>query len=232
MPNGSLDRWLHIDVHASQQLQGLTLMQRLNIAVDIADALDYLHNNCEPPIIHCDLKPSNILLNEDLVAHIGDFGLAKILSEPAAEQLINSKSSIGIRGTIGYVAPEYGEGGQVSSCGDVYSFGTVILELFTGMAPTHDMLRDGLTLHKHAENAFTGMLMQIVDPVLLSIEEANLTSLQDGSNTMEHGSNAILSVMKVALSCSNHAPTERMCMRDAAAAIRRITDSYVKNKTN
>ncbi|KAF7087954.1 hypothetical protein CFC21_091110 [Triticum aestivum] len=232
MPNGSLDRWLHIDVHASQQLQGLTLMQRLNIAVDIADALDYLHNNCEPPIIHCDLKPSNILLNEDLVAHIGDFGLAKILSEPAAEQLINSKSSIGIRGTIGYVAPEYGEGGQVSSCGDVYSFGTVILELFTGMAPTHDMLRDGLTLHKHAENAFTGMLMQIVDPVLLSIEEANLTSLQDGSNTMEHGRNAILSVMKVALSCSNHAPTERMCMRDAAAAIRRITDSYVKNKTN
>ena len=55
---------------------------------------------------------------------------------------------------------EYGEGGQVSSCGDVYSFGTVILELFTGMAPTHDMLRDGLTLHKHAENAFTGMLMR------------------------------------------------------------------------
>ena len=111
----------------------------------------------------------------------------------------------------------------------MYSFGTVILELFTGMAPTHDMFRDGLTLQKHVENAFPGMLMQIVDPVLLSTEEANANSLQDGSNTMEH---AIFSVMKVALSCSNHAPTERMCMRDAAAAIRRITDSYVKNKTN
>ena len=120
MPNGSLDRWLHMDAHASHQLQGLTLTQRLNIAVDIADALDYLHN-CEPPIIHCDLKPSNILLNEDLVAHVGDFGLAKILSEPAAEQLINSKSTVGIRGTIGYVAPEYGEGGHVSSSGDVLS---------------------------------------------------------------------------------------------------------------
>ena len=94
-----------MDVHVSHQLQGLTLMQRLNIAVDIADALDYLHNNCDPPIVHYDLKPGNILLNEDLVAHVGDFGLAKILSEPAAEQLINSKSSIGIRGTIGYVAP-------------------------------------------------------------------------------------------------------------------------------
>ncbi|VAI51332.1 unnamed protein product [Triticum turgidum subsp. durum] len=229
MPNGSLDRWLHMDVHVSHQLQGLTLMQRLNIAVDIADALDYLHNNCDPPIVHCDLKPGNILLNEDLVAHVGDFGLAKILSEPAADQLNNSKSTVGIRGTIGYVAPEYGEGGQVSSCGDVYSLGTVILELFTGMAPTHDMFRDGLTLQKHAQNAFPEMLMQIADPVLLSTEEANTNSLQDGSNTMEH---AIFSVMKVALSCSKHAPTERMCIRDAAAAIQRIRDGYVKARQN
>lgn len=193
----------------------MTLIQRLNIAVNIADALDYLHN-CEPPIVHCDLKPSSILLSKDLVSHIGDFGLAKILSESATELLINSKSSTGTRGTIGYIAPEYGEGGQVSACGDVYSFGTVIIELFTGMAPTHDMCRDGLTLQKHAENAFPGMLMQIVDPVLLSIEEANVGSLQDGSNTMEHGSTAIFSVMEVALSCTKHAPTERMCMRDAA----------------
>lgn len=105
MPNGSLDRWLHLDVTASQPPQGLTLIQRLNIAVDVADALDYLHNNCDPPIVHCDLKPSNILLDEDLVAHVGDFGLAKILADSEGEQPINSKSSIGIRGTIGYVAP-------------------------------------------------------------------------------------------------------------------------------
>ncbi|XP_051220443.1 uncharacterized protein [Lolium perenne] len=226
MPNGSLDRWLHMDVHASEQPEGLTLIQRLNIALNIADALDYLHN-CEPPIVHCDLKPSNILLNKDLVAHIGDFGLAKILSQSATERLFNSNSSIGIRGTIGYIAPEYGEGGQVSSCGDVYSFGTVILELFTGLAPTHDMFRDGLTLQKHAENAFPGMLMQIVDPVLLSIVEANVCSLQDGSNTMDYGRNAVFSIMKVALSCSKHAPTERMCMRDAAATIQRIRDGYL-----
>jgi serine/threonine protein kinase len=83
----------------------MTLMQRLNIAVDIADAVDYLHNGCEPPVIHCDLKPGNILLDEDFGAHVGDFGLAKIVPEPATEQLVNSKSSVGIRGTIGYVAP-------------------------------------------------------------------------------------------------------------------------------
>ncbi|VAH71298.1 unnamed protein product [Triticum turgidum subsp. durum] len=219
MPNGSLDGWIHMDVHASHQLQGMTLMQRLNIAVDVADALDYLHNSCEPPVIHCDLKPSNILLDKDLVAHVGDLGLAKILAKPAAEQLINSQSSVGIRGTIGYVAPEYGQGGQVSSCGDAYSFGIVILELFTGMAPTHDMFGDGLTLQKHVEDAIPGMLMQIADPVLLSIEEAN-------ANTVEHVSNAIFSVMKVALSCSKHNPTERMRIRDAAAAIHRIRDAH------
>lgn len=104
MANGSLHGRLHLDVHASQQWQGLTLEQRLNIATDVADALDYLHN-CEPPIVHCDLKPSNILLDRDFVAHVGDFGLAKIIFAPESEQLINSTSTIGIRGTIGYVAP-------------------------------------------------------------------------------------------------------------------------------
>uniref|UniRef100_A0A0E0MFJ5 Receptor kinase-like protein Xa21 n=1 Tax=Oryza punctata TaxID=4537 RepID=A0A0E0MFJ5_ORYPU len=228
MPNRSLDRLLHLDVQASKQPQGLTLMQRLNIAVDVADALDYLHNNCDPPIVHCDLKPSNILLDEDLVAHVGDFGLAKILADSEGEKQINSKSSIGIRGTIGYVTPEYGEGGQVSPYGDVYSFGIVILELFTGMVPTHDMFRDGLTLQKHAKNAFPGILMKIVDPILLSIEGVYTSSLPPGRNTMEHMNHAILPVMKIALSCSRQAPTERMRIRDAAADLRRVRDSHVR----
>ncbi|XP_048546553.1 probable LRR receptor-like serine/threonine-protein kinase At3g47570 [Triticum urartu] len=229
MPNGSLDRWLHQDVHATQQLQGLTLMQRLNIVVDVADALDYLHN-CEPPIVHCDLKPSNILLDSDLLARIGDFGLAKILLDPAAEQQINSKSSVGIRGTIGYLAPEYGEGGQVSTSGDVYSFGSVILELFTGMAPTHNMFKDGLTLQKYAKNAFPDMLMKIVDPALLSFEEVYVRSLQGGSYKMEDVSNTMFSIMEVAVSCCKQASAERMCMRDAAARMHKIRDNHVERR--
>jgi serine/threonine protein kinase len=69
------------------------------------DALDYLHNGCQPPVIHCDLKPSNILLNQDMRAHVGDFGIARILDEATSQQPINSNSSIGIRGSIGYIAP-------------------------------------------------------------------------------------------------------------------------------
>ncbi|XP_044445821.1 probable LRR receptor-like serine/threonine-protein kinase At3g47570 [Triticum aestivum] len=165
------------------------MVQRLNIAVDVADALDYLHN-CEPPVVHCDLKPSNIL------------------------PLI-----------------QYGEGSQVSPSGDVYSFGSVILELFTGMEPTHDMFRDGLTLQKHAENAFPDKLMEIVDPVLPSIEEKYGSSLQNQSNRMEDICNTIFSIIEVALSCCKQAPTERMCTRDAAAGMRKIRDSHVRKST-
>ncbi|KAG0529812.1 hypothetical protein BDA96_05G129500 [Sorghum bicolor] len=227
MPNGSLHRWLHLDEHTSQQWHGLTLTQRLNIAVDVADALEYLHNSCEPPIVHCDLKPSNILLDQDLVAHVGDFGLAKILPNPASEQQVDSNSTMGIRGTIGYVAPEYGEGGQISTCGDVYSFGIVLLELFTGLTPTEDMFRDGLTLQKHAENVFPGMLMNIIDPILVSDEEGHACTSQGVKNAMGDINKVMLSITKLALSCSKHAPTERINMRDAAAEMHRIRDTIV-----
>ncbi|GJN20428.1 hypothetical protein PR202_gb07805 [Eleusine coracana subsp. coracana] len=101
---GSLDKWLHSEVHSSHPVKILTLVQRLNIVVDIAAALDYLHNYLQPSIVHCDLKPRNILLGEDMVARVGDFSLAKILTDPIGKQLINSKSSVGIHGMIGYAA--------------------------------------------------------------------------------------------------------------------------------
>ncbi|GJN37463.1 hypothetical protein PR202_gb26421 [Eleusine coracana subsp. coracana] len=126
----------------------LSLAQRLDIAVDIMDALDYLHNHCQPPIIHCDVKPSNILLAEDLSARLGDFGISRILPEKANQSLQNSNSTIGIRGSIGYVAPEYGEGSPISTLGDIYSLGILLLEMFTGMRPTNNMFRGSLDLHR------------------------------------------------------------------------------------
>jgi hypothetical protein len=107
MPNSSLDRWLHPPGPAEARKRGgLSLVQRLGIAVDIADGLSYLHDSCEPPIVHCDLKPGNVLLDDDMTARIGDFGLAKLLLVDAATGAGNTtESTIGIRGTIGYVAP-------------------------------------------------------------------------------------------------------------------------------
>ncbi|KAM7469596.1 hypothetical protein LguiA_007779 [Lonicera macranthoides] len=122
MANGSLDMWLHPQVPESSI--ALSLRRRLNLAIDVASAIHYLHDFCEPPIIHCDLKPSNILLDNDLTAHVGDFGLARLLSNSTDTFAKAQSSSMGIKGSIGYAAPEYGMGGAASQCGDVYSYGS------------------------------------------------------------------------------------------------------------
>ena len=105
MPNGSLEDWLHKDLEIDTgkvEVQNLNLLQITNIAIDVACALDYLHHHCPMVVVHCDLKPTNILFDCDMIAHVGDFGLAKFILE-----LTNPKesSSIGIRGTIGYTPP-------------------------------------------------------------------------------------------------------------------------------
>ena len=105
MSNGNLDGWLHPTNHEHNERR-LSFIQRLNVAIDVACGLDYLHNHCETSIVHCDLKPSNILLDEDMVAHIGDFGLAKFMLEGSNYQSSFSQTmSLALKGSIGYIPP-------------------------------------------------------------------------------------------------------------------------------
>lgn len=108
MPNGSLESWLHpvsrVD-DVNNDLRILSLLQRLNIAIDVASAVDYLHHHFHNPIVHCDLKPSNVLLHNDLNAHVGDFGLARFIPEASIRSHLNQSSSVGLKGTVGYAAP-------------------------------------------------------------------------------------------------------------------------------
>ena len=99
MPNGNLDSWLH---HESRNL---SFRQRLDIAIDVANALDYLHHQCQTPIVHGDLKPSNVLLDDDMVVHVGDFGLAKLIPEATEISSSDQTSSALLMGSISYVAP-------------------------------------------------------------------------------------------------------------------------------
>jgi Leucine-rich repeat (LRR) protein len=108
MVNGSLADWLHPtttkdETHHKQR--NLNLYQRLNIAIDVASALEYLHYHCQTSILHCDLKPSNVLLDDEMIGHVGDFGLARFSPEADHNSSANQSSSIGVRGTIGYAAP-------------------------------------------------------------------------------------------------------------------------------
>ncbi|XP_043805617.1 protein NSP-INTERACTING KINASE 3 isoform X3 [Manihot esculenta] len=100
--------------------------RRKNIALGTARGLLYLHEQCDPKIIHRDVKAANILLDEDFEAVVGDFGLAKLLDHR------DSHVTTAVRGTVGHIAPEYLSTGQSSEKTDVFGFGILLLELITG----------------------------------------------------------------------------------------------------
>ncbi|CAL0324176.1 unnamed protein product [Lupinus luteus] len=127
MENGSLETQLHGPNRGSS----LTWFLRLRIAVDVARALEYLHEHCNPPVVHRDLKSSNILLDSNFNAKLSDFGLAIA----SGMQHKNMKMS----GTLGYVAPEYISHGKLTDKSDVYAFGVVLLELLTGRKPIENI---------------------------------------------------------------------------------------------
>lgn len=107
MTNGNLDQWLHPERRGDGEEVGRTLdfFQRLTIAIDVASALDYLHNYCHIPLVHCDVKPSNVLLDDDMIAHLGDFGLARCLLESINRDVGCRSSTVGVKGSVGYIAP-------------------------------------------------------------------------------------------------------------------------------
>ena len=106
MKNGSLEEWLHPRTENVELMKTLDLHQRLNIIIDIASALHYLHHECEQLVIHCDLKPSNILLDDDMVAHVSDFGIAKLVSSFDVASCTET-STFGIKGTTGYTLESF-----------------------------------------------------------------------------------------------------------------------------
>ncbi|BAT14519.1 Os11g0569733 [Oryza sativa Japonica Group] len=104
MPSGSLEDWIHPETNDPADQRHLNLHRRVTILLDVACALDYLHRHGPEPVVHCDVKSSNVLLDSDMVAHVGDFGLARILVD-GTSLIQQSTSSMGFRGTIGYAAP-------------------------------------------------------------------------------------------------------------------------------
>ncbi|KAF8094156.1 hypothetical protein N665_0369s0039 [Sinapis alba] len=223
MANGNLDMWLHPEEEADGPSRTLTLFERINIAIDVASALVYLHTYCHFPIAHCDLKPSNILLDEDLTAHVSDFGLARLLLKFDKESFHIKFSSTAVRGTIGYAAPEYGMGGHPSIVGDVYSFGILLLEMFTGKRPTNELFVDGLTLHGFTKSALQERrALDITDQSIL----CGADNLVLGVEMVEC---LFQLVYQVGIRCSEDSPVNRISMAEALSKLVSIRDTFIKD---
>ncbi|ONH94987.1 hypothetical protein PRUPE_7G044200 [Prunus persica] len=249
MENGSLDQWLHPGDDEQSQPRRLSLNERLNIAIDVASALDYLHHHCEMAMVHCDLKPSNVLLDEDMVAHVGDFGLARFLLQASNDPTKIQTMSVGLKGSIGYIPPEYGMGSQVSIMGDIYSYGILLLEMFTGKRPTDDMFKDGLSIHQFTAMALPDHAMDIVEPSLLletddeedeehdeeyknDIQERPIRKYKDpGTDKVKRLEECVASVMQIGISCSAISPTERMLMNVVVNKMNAVRGSYLNYLT-
>ncbi|KAJ0795240.1 putative protein kinase RLK-Pelle-LRR-XII-1 family [Helianthus annuus] len=215
MPNGSLHDWLHSSGNTSR----LNLLQMIKILMDVAYALDYIHNHCLPTIIHGDLKPSNILLDNDMVAHVGDFGLARFLGTSY------QNNSTGIRGTMGYIAPEYGLGSQMTSNGDIYSFGILVLEAMTGKHPTDDIFNEDLSLHKFASMALLDNVIDITDVNILNLYQEDRIVLQNNEENAKKMEECLTLTIKIGVACSVDSPTQRMDVKMVVRELQRILDT-------
>ncbi|CAF2121012.1 unnamed protein product [Brassica napus] len=220
MPNGSLDIWLHPKEmeDISRPSRTLTLLERLNIVIDVASVLEYLHLSCHEAIAHCDLKPSNVLLDDDLTAHVSDFGLARILLKFDQETFINQLSSAGVRGSIGYAAPEYAMGGKISVHGDAYSFGILILEMFSGKRPTDEMFGGDFTLRSCIRSALPEQVLDVADELILH------NGLRIGFPAAE----CLTKVLEVGLGCSEESPANRLGMSEVVKELISIKEMFFK----
>ncbi|GMI69761.1 EF-TU receptor [Hibiscus trionum] len=207
MPNGNLEQLLH-PTSESEVEKAFGMNQRMKVAQDVASALEYLHHDCETPVVHCDLKPSNILLDEEMTAHVTDFGLARILLKNSPNA--HFSSSLGLKGSIGYMAPEYGMGAGVSTRGDVYSFGIVILEMFTGKKPVDNMFNGDMDLQDWVSMHLAGNSQDIVDHELKQ---------KEGRPEYDEG---IGRMLNIGLMCARKSPEERPSMREVSLMIKKV----------
>lgn len=157
MTNGNLQTLLF------KNESGISLdwLKRLDIAIGVAQGLDYLHSFADPPVIHRDVKPSNVLLDENLVAKLSDFGISRVA--PEAQTQFSTRPA----GTLGYIDPQYILREHLTTASDVYSFGMVLLELISGQKAIDNTRPDEHNLVEWAKVKLeTEGLKCIIDPQL------------------------------------------------------------------
>jgi len=218
--NGSLEKHLYPDKDDNnvEDVCELGLETRLDIAIDVAHGMEYLHHDACVQLVHCDIKPSNVLLDANMHGVVTDFGIAKLIGATSHDSL---SSTLALKGSMGYIAPEYGIGERVSTQGDVYSYGILLLEILTRKKPTSDMFARDLNLHKWVNLAFPNRVEEVIDPhILREMDDAEI-----GENDAYK---CLLSLLHVGLLCSKDSPKERPTMRDVSTLLESFKKDLVE----
>ncbi|KAJ7962423.1 Receptor-like kinase [Quillaja saponaria] len=205
VPNGTLRE--HLDcIHGNS----LDLAARLDIAIDVAHAVTYLHMYTDHPIIHRDIKSSNILLTENFRAKVADFGFAR--SAPDSDSGATHVSTQ-VKGTAGYLDPEYLRTYQLTEKSDVYSFGVLLVELVTGRRPIEPrfQLSERITTRWAMKKFVDGEAISILDPKLQLTAANNL---------------ALEKTLELALQCLAPRRQERPSMKRCAEILWTIRKDY------
>ncbi|CAK9262943.1 unnamed protein product, partial [Sphagnum jensenii] len=206
VPNGNLSE--HLRGEKSSELGHLTWPKRMQIAIETAEAITYLHSEANPPIYHRDVKSSNILLNNMYSVKVSDFGISKLIPLDATHV-----STIA-QGTPGYWDPEYFLSYQLTDKSDVYSFGVVLLELITSQPPV-DLNRDKMETSLVAmciPQIKEGNFEAIVDPKLLS---SNFEEMETTRQEIEK-------VATIAMHCLAFKGDDRPSMKQVTEVLHQI----------
>lgn len=197
MPNGTVFDMIHV----TYRRPSISLDVRLRIAQESAEALAYLHSSASPPIVHGDVKSPNILLGDNNIAKITDFGASRMLPKDEIQFMTM------VQGTLGYLDPEYLQERQLTEKSDVYSFGVVLLELITRKTAIYS---EGTEEKKSLASSF-----------LLALKESRLESILD-RNILSVGMELLQEVAQLAKRCLSMKGEERPLMPEVAERLRFI----------
>ncbi|XP_024970336.1 PTI1-like tyrosine-protein kinase At3g15890 [Cynara cardunculus var. scolymus] len=197
MPNLSLLSHLH-GQHSSESL--LDWPRRMTIATGSAEGIVYLHHHATPHIIHRDVKASNVLLDSDFKAQVADFGFAKLIPDGATHVTTR------VKGTLGYLAPEYAMLGKASESCDVYSFGILLLELASGKKPIEKL------------NATTRR--SITEWALPLASERKFNEIADPKLNGNYLEEELKRVVLVGLVCAHNQPEKRPTMLEVVELLK------------